>query len=229
MKAIKILLAGLIVTSSLIVLNADKIIKLFQSVAPQKATLVQKGNEKKFCHVCGMNLPMFYKTNHAAHVNDKEKQYCSLHCLVEDKELNHAKLTDIKVVDVKSLKFIDATKAYYVVGSSKKGTMSMVSKYAFANKKDAEAFAKKFGGKVMNFNEAYAEAKKDFANDARMITKKQAMMAQKGQMIYNKMCKKTDKKFSSIAEAKAFVSNKKLCGHISGKKLQAVGLYLYKR
>jgi len=229
MKAIKILLAGLVMTSSLLILNADKIMQMFQSVSPKEATLVQTGKEKKFCPVCGMNLPMFYKTNHAAHVHGKEKQYCSIHCLVEDKELNHADLKGIQVVDVTSLKFIDANKAFYVVGSKKKGTMSMTSKYAFANKADAEAFAKKFGGKVMNFQEAYAEAKKDFADDARMIAKKQKMMAQKGAMIYNKMCKKTDEKFTSVAQAKAFVTEHKLCKNLNAKKLQAVGLYLYKR
>ncbi|MEN4052266.1 MULTISPECIES: nitrous oxide reductase accessory protein NosL [Sulfurimonas] len=160
MKAIKILLAGLIIASSLVILNADKIMELFQSVSPQEATIVQKGKES--CPVCGMNLPMFYKTNHAANVDGKEKQYCSLHCLVDDKEHNHADTKDIKVVDVTSLKFIDATKAYYVVGSKKKGTMSMISKYAFKNLEDAAKFAKENGGTVMDFNAAYNEAKKDF-------------------------------------------------------------------
>ena len=229
MKAIKILLAGLVVTSSLLILNADKIMQMFQSVSAKDATLVQKGKEKKFCPICGMNLPMFYKTNHAAHVHDKEKQYCSIHCLVEDKEFNHEELKNIKVVDVPSLQFIDAKSAYYVVGSSKKGTMSMVSKYAFKNLNDAAKFAKENGGTVMDFNAAYNEAKKDFANDSRMIVKKQAMMAKKGAMIYENMCQKTDKKFASIAQAKAFVLENKLCSNLDGKKLQAVGLYLYKR
>lgn len=229
MKAIKILLAGLVIASSFVILNADKIMQMFQSVSPQQATLIQKGNEKKYCPVCGMNLPMFYKTNHTAHVENKEKQYCSLHCLVEDKELNHADLKDIKVVDVPSLQFIDAYTAHYVVGSHKKGTMSMVSKYAFKNLADAKKFAQENGGKVMSFNEAYKEAKKDFENDSRMIAKKQAMMAKKGAMIYNKMCQKTEKKFDSIAQAKAFIVENKLCSNLNGKKLQAVGLYLYKR
>jgi nitrous oxide reductase accessory protein NosL len=229
MKTIKILLAGFVAASSFTLLNADQSMKLFQSVNPSKATLLQTGKEKKFCPVCGMNLPMFYKTNYAATVNGKEKQYCSLHCLVEDKELHHANEKNIKVVDAASLKFINAKTAYYVVGSKKKGTMSMVSKYAFKNLKDAAKFAAKNGGTIMDFNSAYNEAKKDFANDARMITKKQTMMAKKGAMIYNKMCKKTDKKFSSIAEAKAFVMENKLCKNLNGKKLQAVGLYLYKR
>jgi nitrous oxide reductase accessory protein NosL len=227
MKLFITLLTSLVITTLLFGLGMQ--MKMFQSVPPKEATLLQKGKEKKFCPVCGMNLSMFYKTNHAAHVHGKEKQYCSLHCLVEDKELNHADLKDIQVIDVTSKKFINAKDAYYVVGSHKKGTMSMVSKYAFKNLTDAATFAQKNGGVVMDFNGAYAEAKKDFKNDARMITKKQAMMAKKGAMIYNKMCQKTEKKFESIAQAKAFVVDSKLCKNLDAKKLQAVGLYLYKR
>ena len=225
MKILISLIISLFITATLFGSN----MKMFQSVPPKEATLLQKGKEKKFCPVCGMNLPMFYKTNHAAHVHGDEKQYCSLHCLVEDKSLNHADLKNIKVVDAKSLKFIDAKSAHYVVGSSKKGTMSMVSKYAFKNLDDAKAFAKQNAGTIMDFNGAYNEAKKDFKNDARMIAKKQAMMAKKGAMIYNKMCQKTDKKFDSVAQAKAFVVDSKLCKNLDAKKLQAVGLYLYKR
>lgn len=81
---------------------------------------------------------------------------------MDDKENNHADTKGIKVVDVTSLKFIDAARAYYVVGSKRKGTMSMVSKYAFKNLKNAAKFAKENGGAVMDFNAAYNEAKKDF-------------------------------------------------------------------
>ncbi len=63
----------------------------------------------------------------------------------------------------------------------------------------------------------------------KMIAQKQADMAKNGEMIYNKMCKKTDKKFNSIAEAKAFVMSNNLCENIKGTELQAVGIYLGKR
>jgi len=229
MKHLKSFALLVLLSSVFSLAGANSKMHLFQSVAPQKAELLQEGSEKKFCPICGMNLPMFYKTNHAASVGGKAKQYCSLHCLVEDIELNHTHLKDIKVVDTKSLKFINATDAFYVVGSKKKGTMSMISKYAFANKADAQAFAEKFNGKVMRFKEAYEIAKKDFDNDARMIAKKQAMMAKKGAMIYKKQCQKTDKKFHSIAEAKAYVTDNNICTNLNPKQLQAVGIYLYKR
>ena len=209
--------------------NHKKHMKMFQSVPMKKATILQSGKAKMFCPECGMTLPMFYKTNHVATVNGKVKQFCSLHCLVEESLKYDMGLKNIKVVDVKSLKFIDAKNATYVVGSSIKGTMTMKSKYAFANKEDARKFAKKFGGKVVGFKKAYAIASKAFAKEKKMIAKKQAKMAKKGRMMYNKMCKKTDLKFGSTAEAKAYLKSSKICGNIKGKKLQAIGIYLGRR
>ena len=136
--------------------------KMFQSVSKDKAIIVQSGKDKNSCSVCGMNLPKFYKTNHTATHNNESKQYCSIHCLTDEKEINKTALRDIKVVDVTSLKFIDAYSATYVVGSKKKATMSRVSKYAFANKADAYKFSKKFGGKIVNFEEASKVAMRDF-------------------------------------------------------------------
>jgi len=205
-----------------------KMTKMFQTVSKGEATLLQEGKAKPFCPECGMTLPMFYKTNHAATVDGKVKQYCSIHCVVEDTQKG-SKLTDIKVVDVTSLKFISVEKATYVVGSTKKGTMTMVSKYAFANKADAEAFAKANGGKVMDYSAAYKAAESDFAKDSKMIAKKQAMMAEKGKMMYGKMCQKTDKKFATTAEAKSFMVENKLCKDLNPKQMQAIGLYLKSR
>ena len=135
--------------------------KMFQSVPKEQATLLQKGKNREYCHICGMNLPKFYKTNHAANENGVVHQYCSIHCLAND--LRHgAKLKNLQVVDTKSLKFISATKAYYVVGSEKHGTMSRVSKYAFKSLDDAKAFQAKYGGKIVDFNSALQIAKQDF-------------------------------------------------------------------
>jgi len=205
-----------------------KMAKPFQSVSKGEATLLQEGKAKAFCPECGMTLPMFYKTNHAATVDGKVKQYCSIHCVVEDAKKG-SKLTDIKVVDVNSLKFIDASKAFYVVGSSKKGTMSMVSKYAFASKVNADAFAKENGGEVVDYAAAYKAAESEFAKDSAMVTKKQEMMTKKGEMIYGKMCQKTEEKFATVADAKSFIVANKLCKGVEGTKLQAVGLYLKNR
>lgn len=134
----------------------------FQSVPAERATILQTGKEKTSCAICGMHLPTFYKTNHAADTKHGTRQYCSLHCVVHDNELNKTDLQNLRVVDTNSLKFVSAMDAFYVVGSSQPGTMSRVSKYAFAHKAEAEAFAKTFGGKIMPFYDAYDISTKDF-------------------------------------------------------------------
>jgi len=221
----KILFSLFVIMSCFTFANAA----MFQSVPASKAQLLQKGAQKAFCNICGMNLVMFYKTNYVAVVNGKTKQYCSIHCLVEDRDKNGANLKNIKVVAADTLKLIDADKAYFVVGSSKKGTMSMVSKYAFSTLKAASKFAAKFGGVVTDFNGALNSAKEDFAKDFRMIGKKQHKMAQMGGMIYAKKCQKIEKNFPSVAEAKAFVITNKICKGLNPKELQAVGLYLLEK
>ena len=233
-KVLLIVLSLLVVNVALFASNqgekADMKSKMrYTAVPAQKATLVQKGEEKAYCPVCGMTLPMFYKTSHAAKHNGVDKQYCSIHCMVEDKEVNGSNLSMYKVVDNTSLKLIDANSAFYVVGSSKPATMAMVSKYAFASKVDAEAFAKENGGEIKNFDDVYKEVAKGMQAEKEMIAKRQKKMQMMGEKVYNKMCKKTDKKFSSVAQAKTFVTKNKLCGEMKGKNLQAVGIYLGRR
>jgi len=200
----------------------------FQSVKMSDAALLQEGKQKIFCPSCGMNLPMFYKTNHAADVDGKKYQFCSVHCLAET--MNKGKKVEhIQVVDNTSLKFIDASKAWYVVGSSKAGTMSKVSKYAFAKKENAEKFAKEFSGKVMNFDATLALVKSGLAKETSMIHKKQGMMAKKGKAMYAKLCQPIEQKFDSVAQAKSYVKSHKSCGKLNGKQLQAIGLFLKAR
>jgi hypothetical protein len=136
----------------------------FQSVPLEKAILLQEGENKTSGIVCGMDLPMFFKTNHSATLDGKVRQYCSIHCLAEDLLIKKLPLTNIQVVDVESLQFITASKAFYVLGSRQQGTMSKTSKYAFEKEENANAFVKKYGGKIVSFEEALKIAKKDFVH-----------------------------------------------------------------
>ena len=136
--------------------------KGFASAELKYATLLQTGENRQNGAICNMDLINSYKTNHAALSNGKIKQYCSLHCLAEDLYVKKSKLENIQVVDVESLKFIDAKSAFYVIGSRQKGTMSNISKYAFAKKESAQEFIKKYGGKISTFDEALNLAKAEF-------------------------------------------------------------------
>ena len=92
---------------------------MYQSVKAYEATILQTNKDKNFCIKCGMKLPKFYKTNHAAIYNGEMRQYCSLHCLVSDLNTGNS-LKNPKVVDLGSLKLISIADAHYVVGSRKR-------------------------------------------------------------------------------------------------------------
>lgn len=148
--------------------------EMFQTVKSEEATLVKEDSSKEFCNVCGMHLVKHYKTNHATEFkNGHKEQYCSLHCQAQIHNDFEDKIKEIKVVDTNSLKLIDATKAFYVVGSSKEGTMSMISKYAFSSKDEALKFQKEFGGEIHNFEDTLKIAKDGLSKDNETLDKKE--------------------------------------------------------
>lgn len=201
----------------------------FRAVSMDQAILLQDGKNKNHCNVCGMTLHMFYKTNHAASHKGHDKQYCSMVCMVEDSIAYGNYLTNFRVVDNNTLKFINSSKAYFVVGSKKPGTMSMISKYAFGTKESAIKFMEENGGKLMIFDRAYDLVKESQSQTMTAIKKKQSKMIKKGKRMYRRMCQDTNAVFRTTAEAKAFLVDSKLCGNVRGKKLQAIGMYLVHR
>ena len=167
-------------------LNAQE---MFQAVDAKDATLVKSDSSKEFCNVCGMNLTNYYKTNHVTEFkNGHKEQYCSLHCQAQIHEDHEDKIKNIQVVDTNTLKFIDAKDAFYVVGSSKEGTMSAVSKYAFSSKDEAIKFQKEFGGEIHTFNESLNIAKSALKKENSQLDEKRAPIAIKGKKIFETMC-----------------------------------------
>ena len=149
--------------------------KLFQGVPAEAATILQSGKNKNSCTTCGMELAKSYKANHVAKQNDEIKQFCSMHCLAQEMSINKTQLQDIQTVDTKSLKFINAKEAYYVLGSKIRGIMTKSSKFAFADKNDTLDFVKENGGKVVTFEEAYKNALDDFKPSQATDMKKPAI------------------------------------------------------
>lgn len=226
LKKLLVLFTALVLSTSL--LNAQDN-KMFQTVKPSEATLVKTDSSKSFCNVCGMHLTKFYKTSHATTFkNGKKEQYCSIRCQAHIHNDHADKIKQIEVVDTKSLKLIDAKKATYVVGSSKKGTMSAISKYAFEKKEDALSFQENFGGEIHSFEETLKIAKDSLSKDTMATTKKRMMMAKKGKKIYSSMCKQ-DKfpEFNSVGESKQYIIDNNLCKTLKPKMQQAVAIYLY--
>lgn len=203
--------------------------KEFMKIASVEPVLVQKGEQKNWCSVCGMNLKKFYKTSYIAHLRDTEpRQYCSIRCLAYDMQ-NHELDGDIKVVDASTQELIDAKKAYYVVGSKIKGTMSKVSKLAFASKEEAQKFVKKYRGKIVDFASALKMAQDSLKTDSAMVLKKKKKkIYPMGKKVFQKMCKQDIdlSNYVEVNQLKADITTKKLCRHLKEKQLQAVALYL---
>ena len=224
-KKILTLMAILILTSMTV--HAQN----FEKSASYKHVLVQKGEGKEWCPVCGMDLKMFYKTNHIAKIqNNKNRQYCSLRCLLIDMQENEINKDDIQVIDAKTEKLIDASSAFYVLDSRVKGTMSQTSKLAFAKKKDALTFVRENQGKIVNFETVLKSAKESLKYDISMLNKKKKKKVYPmGRKIFTKMCKSDIDvhKYIEINQLKASIVNEKLCKPLKDKQLQAVALYLW--
>lgn len=203
--------------------------EMFQTVETKDSTLIKTDSSKEFCNVCGMHLTKYYKTNHTAEFkNGHQEQYCSLHCLSEVHKDYEQKIKNIQVVDTNSLKLIDAKKAFYVVGSSKEGTMSSISKYAFSTKIEAEKFKKEFGGEIHTFAETLKLSKDKLDKDNEILDEKRVPIAIKGKKIFESMCDVNQiKEFNSIGEAKQYLIDNNTCKNLDSSMLQAVSTYLY--
>jgi nitrous oxide reductase accessory protein NosL len=205
-------------------INAEE---MFTKRVSGEPTLIQEGAKKQWCPICGMSLKKFYKTSHTSAKG--KHQYCSIRCLAVALEQNSS-LGIGKVVDAKSEKLIDAKSAFYVVESDISGTMSEVSKIAFAKESDAKAFAEEYDGEVVDFQKAFDMAKKSLSSDIAMIMKKKKkMIYPMGKKIFAKKCQQDIEldKFSSINELKATIVNGNVCKNLKGMQSQAVTLYLW--
>lgn len=209
----------------------------FQSVTKEQAILKSTEENKNYCPICGMYLPAFFKTNHALTLKSGQVyQYCDVHDMMEEMEFErlkgkHDQIEKIETVDTKTLQFIDAKKAFYVVGSKITGTMTKISYYAFGEKADAEAFTKENDGEIMDFPMVYAMVKKEHNNDKALTLKKREMrMYPKGKELYESACKKeamTNRDFENIGALKIFIEKNEVCGKQPEMGMQAVSLYVW--
>lgn len=115
------------------------------------------------CPHCGMDRDKFAHSRMLITYSDGSSVgVCSLHCVAT--ELKAGKGNTIKAVEVADLnskKLVDAEKAAWVIGGSKRGVMTLTAKWAFAKKDDAATFIRKNGGKLATYKEALALAEKE--------------------------------------------------------------------
>jgi len=115
--------------------------------------------ERPSCRVCGMWIDQYIKTAGVITYKNDDKQYtCGVACLLRevDDAGGISELKSAKVTDWVSGKLVDAETATYVLGS--KVIPDMLPNYiAFAERSEAEAFAAKEGGEIIDFNVAFAD------------------------------------------------------------------------
>ena len=108
------------------------------------------------CKHCGMKRDLYAYSRMLIKYSDSSAVgTCSIHCSSIDLSLNTDKMPEAVLVgDYNTKRLIDAEKAVWVTGGKKPGVMSIRGKWAFENRKDADAFIKESGGIISTFDEA---------------------------------------------------------------------------
>lgn len=154
--------------------------------APDPTPLKNELKKYPTCPYCGMNRTQWQHSRHLVHYDDDLVDgTCSIHCLAISLSLNIDRGPKAIYVadfgsDAKTNPLVLVDEATYVVGSSLKGTMTMVSKMAFADKAKAEAVVAEQGGELMNFEEALELTYLGMATDAKHIRKRRAERRNRG-------------------------------------------------
>ena len=115
------------------------------------------------CPHCGMDREKFAHSRMLVTYTDGSSAgMCSIHCVATELKANKTRVVKmVEVADLNSKKLVDAEKATWVIGGSRKGVMTKTPKWAFAAKDDANAFISKNGGKLATYKEALSLAEKD--------------------------------------------------------------------
>jgi nitrous oxide reductase accessory protein NosL len=120
------------------------------------------------CIHCGMDRTRFgHSRMIVSYTDGSSAGTCSLNCVVTDMSKNKGKtVKSFQVADYNSRKLTDAKAAAWVIGGTRKGVMTPVAKWAFADKQDADAFIKANGGKPATFDDALKAAEAEHAAKA---------------------------------------------------------------
>jgi len=132
------------------------------------------------CKHCGMDREKFSHSRVLINFDDGSSSgLCSLRCAAVELTLNIDKTPQtVMVGDYNSKMLIDAEKAFWVIGGSRKGVMTQTAKWAFAQNTDAENFIKENGGSLANFDGAIKAAYADMYEDTKLIRERRKMKKQ---------------------------------------------------
>lgn len=116
------------------------------------------------CKHCGMDRTKFgHSRMIVTYTDGTSAGTCSINCVAIDMKETKKEVKSFQVGDYNSKKLTDAKTATWVIGGSKRGVMTPVAKWAFTEKKDAEAFIQKNGGTLATFDDALKATEKELA------------------------------------------------------------------
>ena len=203
----------------------------FSKKATVSPKLFQNGEGKQWTPITGQNIAKFYKTSYVAKLtsNGRFRQYGSISELLMDAKENGIDIKSVKVIDAKTQRYIDAKSAYFLLNSTVQPTFGVVGTLAFKDKKSVLDYAKKYGGKVVNFKEALHVTQKNLKNSIYFMTNiYKKKLYPMGERIYKKECKKIDlSDYIEINELESDISKGKICGDLSDRHIFALALYLW--
>ncbi len=116
------------------------------------------GRKIGVCSICNMDVFEKMMTRVEILADDTVYHACGIGCASAIMEGKNVK--DVKVVDFKNLKLIDAKKAWFVTGSVVLPARAMLPEFSFSSKEDAEKFSKLYGGYVFDYQGMLNVAKK---------------------------------------------------------------------
>lgn len=143
-----------------------------------------QAEEQKWCPLCSMNLKMFWKTSHWLTFSDgKRVGYCSIHCASKIYQKRPTEIDQWEVADYHTKTLINAHRAYFLMGSDLPGTMTPVSKLAFASQDVAKSYQREHGGTLGTLDDALERAIEGRGEDMALIKKKKAKMSAMGKKL----------------------------------------------
>jgi nitrous oxide reductase accessory protein NosL len=150
-------------------LNRMKKIWMFVTLLLSLATICYAADIKveapADCEKCGMNRTKFAQSRMiVTYADGSSTGTCSINCAIVDQKKSKKEVKSFQVGDYNSKKLIDAKNAAWVIGGTKKGVMTPVAKWAFVEKKDADAFIKANAGSAASFDDVVKATEKELAD-----------------------------------------------------------------
>lgn len=130
------------------------------------------------CTLCDMDRNQFAFSRILVTYDDASASgYCSLHCAAISMAI-HLDKTPMKIEagDYDTRELINAETAVWVIGGDTPGVMTHRAKWAFKERRSAEAFVNEHGGAISNFDAAMKASYEDMYADTRMIREKRKKM-----------------------------------------------------